>query len=138
MDIAIYEEIYERLDKFLEQNGNLCYTPKLVHFPKAGQNYPYVVFEEVRNNAGKIYLGDIPDKVSNLGYRVRIYAKTKGKATKMDIARKVAEYVDYFLSGLGLRQISFNPDPLIAEGDLYGIILMYNANFYNNRREIIL
>lgn len=138
MDIKIYDEIYNILDEFLKQNSGSCYNPSLVHFPAIEPTYPYIVFEEVRNNAGPLSLGDIPDNTSNLGYQVRIYAKTKGKVTKMQIARKIAEYVDYLLSSLGLRQVSFNPDPLVANGDLYGIIIMYNANFYNNRRKIIL
>ena len=138
MDIKIYDEIYNILDEFLKQNSGSCYNPSLVHFPAIEPTYPYIVFEEVRNNAGALSLGDIPENTSNLGYQVRIYAKTKGKVTKMQIARKIAEYVDYLLSSLGLRQVSFNPDPLVANGDLYGIIIMYNANFYNNRRKIIL
>lgn len=138
MDIKIYDEIYTRLNEFLAANGNACYNPSLVHFSSSQPTYPYVVFEEVRNNAGPLSLGDIPDNTSNLGYQVRIYAKTKGKVTKMQIARKIAEYVDYLLSGLGLRQVSFNPNPLVANGDLYGIIIMYNANFYNNRKKFIL
>lgn len=139
MDIQIYEDLYDGLESFLKEKGKDCYNPIMNHYePKTSSNFPLVIFEEIRNNHGKLSFGDIPDKTSNLGYRVKIYAKTKGNKTKLDIARKVAQYVDMFLSSFGLRQVSFNPDTSVAEGDLYGIILMYNANFYNNRRKIIL
>lgn len=136
MDIMVYDEIFSGLEEFLKEKGAECHNPSLVHYASAKPTYPYVILEEVRNNEGRVYQGEIPDITSNLGYRVRIYAKTKGKVTKMQVARTVAKYVDWCLCSFGLRQVSYNPDPLVADGDLFGIILMYNTNLYNNRRKI--
>lgn len=138
MDIQVYNELYDGLKQFVELNKNACHKASVVKFAKSQQTYPYIVFEEIRNVEGTLSFGDIPDKTSNLGYNVKIYAKTIGKVDKMEVAREIAQVIDNFLTTLGLRQVSFNPDALVADGDLYGLIIMYNANFYNNRRKIIL
>lgn len=137
IDILEYEEIFQGLEKFLASNKQYCYNPSLVHYAAAKPTYPYVVFEEIRNLPSKEYSGEVPDKISDLGYKIRIYSTTKGSVTKMTIARQIASFVDRYLSGIGLKQVSFNPDPLVAQGDLYGLVMMYNASFYNNRRKII-
>ncbi len=137
MDIEVYENIYSGLEKYIADYGKDFYSPSLVHFPSSKPTYPYVVFEEVRNNVGNHSFGDIKDVVSNLGYRVRVYAKTKGSVSKLTIARKIAMYLDRYFENIGLKQVSFNPDPTVADGDLCGIIVMYNSNLYNNRRMLI-
>lgn len=137
MDIKVYDELYQGLSEFLTENASSCYKPSLVHYPQSKPTYPSVIFEEIRNVNGAKSFGDIPDKTSDLGYRVKIYAKTSGNVTKMTIARTIGKYVDNFLTVVGLRQVSYNPDPLVADGDLYGLIITYSANFYDNRRKII-
>ena len=138
MDINAYSEMYQGLNNYMTQNISKCHNAKLVHFPATTPTYPYVVFDEIRNIQGGLSFGDIPDNVSNLGYKVNIYAKTKGSKSKLDIARDVAQCVDEYCTNIGLRRVSYGQDPRIADSELYGVIITYNANFYDNRRQIII
>lgn len=139
MDINIYDEIYNSLEKYMAGNPIGLYGAALVHYPSTSPTYPYVVFDEVRNQSfGRSY-GEVSDKVASLGYRVRVYGKTKGSASKMKIARSIVGMVDEFLTEyVGLKQVSSNPDPNIADGDLYGIVVMYETKYYENRKNIII
>lgn len=137
MDIGIYDGIYQGLSDYLTANASNCYNVKLVHFPATTPTYPYVIFDEIRNIQGKLSFGDIPDNSSNLGYRVNIYAKTKGSKSKLDIARTVAQYVDNYCTNIGLKRVSYGQDPRIADSELYGVIMTYNANLYDNRKKIV-
>lgn len=137
MDIQIYENIYNGLESYMDANPSGLYSANLVHFPSASPSYPLVVFEEIRNQPSAHSYGEIQDIVANLGYRVRIYAKTKGSVSKMTIARSIAAAVDNFLTHyVGLKQISFNPDPNAADGEVYGLVVMYNTNYYENKQQI--
>ena len=137
MDIQIYENIYNGLKSYMEENTSGLYGASIVHYPTASPTYPYVVFEEIRNQPNGHSYGEIPDVVANLGYRVRIFAKTKGSVSKMTIARSIAAAVNSFLTNyVGLKQVSFNPDPFAAEGEVYGVVTMYNTNYYENKQQI--
>lgn len=137
MDIQIYESIYNGLESYMDKNPSGLYGAKLIHFQTASPTYPLVIFEEIRNQPNGHSYGEIQDIVANLGYRVKINAKTIGNLSKMTIARSIAATVDNFLTHyVGLKQISFNPDPNTAGGELYGLVVMYNTNYYENKQQI--
>ena len=137
MDIQIYEDIYNSLEKFLATNESSIYGASLVHYPSSKPTYPYVIFEEIRNQPVGNAFGEIPDRLANLGYAIKIYAKTKGSVSKMTIARNVAVVINEFLTQyVGIKQVSLNPDPNVADGELYGLIIMYNTNYYENKQQI--
>lgn len=138
MDTQVYSGIYQGLGNYLTQNASKCHNAKLVHFPATTPTYPYVIFDEIRNVQGRLSFGDNPDNISNLGYRVNIYAKTKGSKSKLDIARDVAQYVDNYCTNIGLRRVGYGQDPRVADSELYGVIMTYNANLYDNRKQIII
>lgn len=136
MDIQVYEDI---LDGLKEYNKNLDknYGNVVVAYPSTNPTYPYTVFDEIRNVADRRY--NTPyDKVSSIGYRVDIFAKTKGSVSKQTIARKIMKEIDDFLTNnVGLLQVSYNYDDLMNDSSIYHIILTYTANLHNNRRKIM-
>ncbi len=137
MDILTYDILLERLKEYnskVEENyGNV-----IVPYPTSGETtYPYTVFSEIRNVANRQY-NTIYDKVSSIGYRVDIYAKTKGKINKQTIARNIMKYINYFLTyNIGFLQVSYNAYELVNDGSTFNIILTYSANLHENRRKII-
>lgn len=136
MDIVVYDKLLEALTEYnstIEQNyGNV-----VVPFPAQEPTYPYTVFDEIRNVANRQY-NTIYDKVSSIGYRVDIFAKTKGEIDKQKIARKIMKDIDDFLTyNIGLLQVSYNANELENDSSIYHIILTYSANLNENRRRII-
>ena len=75
--------------------------------------------------------------VSSVGYRVDIYAKTKGNVDKQSIARKCAKMADEYLTGIGLTRISYNTSEIENDGSIYHIIVTYSGNLHENRRRFI-
>lgn len=139
MDIEVYDDIYASLEKYIDENQNAFRKAAITHYPPTSPKCPLVIFDEVRNQPKLHTFGEIPDRVANLGYRVRIYAKQIGSNSKQKIARQIAQQVDSFLiENVGLRQVSMNPEPTLDDGEIYGIVLMYTASFYENRRNFIL
>lgn len=135
MDIQIYEDIFDGLkeynDKLLNNYGNI-----IVPFPSTSK-YPNTVFKEIRNVANSRY-NTRYDKVSSIGYRVDIYAKTKGSIDKQTIARQLMKYIDDYLTyTVGLLQVSYNAIDLENDASIYQITLTYSAYFYENRRTIM-
>lgn len=136
MDIVVYDDI---LNGLKEYNRNLAqnYGNNIVGIAPINPTYPLTVFDEIRNQANAAY--NTPyDKVSSLGYRVDIFAKTKGNITKQSIARKLAKDIDNFLTNhVGLLQVSWNINELENDSSIYQITLTYSANLHENRRTII-
>lgn len=135
MDILAYDYIlagYKNYNNNLDKNyGNV-----VVSYPSTNPTYPYTVFDEIRNVANRNY--NTPyDKVASVGYRVDIYAKTKGNVTKQEIARFIAQQADKYLSNIGLLQVSYNVSELENDSSIYHIIMTYSGNLYENRRKLI-
>lgn len=136
MDILIYDKIADGLKEY---NSKLTdnYGNVVVQIPPAKPTYPLTKFDEIRNVANTAY--NTPyDKVSSIGYRADIYAKTKGNVTKQTIARTIAKQVDDYLTQyVGLTQISWNVNELENDGSIYHITITYSANLHENRRKIL-
>lgn len=136
MDIIVYDKILEGLkaynDSVDENYGNV-----VLPYPSVEPTYPYTVVEEIRNVVNPKYKSRY-DKVANLGYRVDIYSKTKGKVNKQTIARSIAQQVDKFFSSyVGLTQSSWNVSELENDSSIYHIIISYAGNLHENRRKIL-
>lgn len=135
MDIQFYEKILNGLIDYnssVEQN----YGNSIVSYPPIKPTYPLTIFEEIRNVSNSAYNGCF-DKVASVGYRVDIYAKTKGNITKHTIARKIAQIVDKYLSNIGLIRISFNVSELENDSSIFHIIMTYSGNLHENRNNLI-
>lgn len=136
MDIVVYDNILNGLKKY---NNNLTqnYGNTIVGIAPTDPTYPLTVFDEIRNQANAAY--NTPyDKVSSIGYRVDIFAKTKGNVTKQTIARKIAKDIDNYLTNyVGLLQVSWNLNELENDSTIYQITLTYSASLHENRRRII-
>ena len=135
MDILAYEYMLQGLKDYnsaIEQNyGNV-----IVPYPTINSTYPHTVFEEIRNIANPNY-NSYYDRVASVGYRVDIYAKTKGSVSKQIIARKIAQEVDNYLTNVGLTRVSFNVSELENDNSIYHIIMTYSGNLHENRRKLI-
>ena len=135
MNIQVYENILNGLKKHnneIDQN----YGNSIVSCPTTKPTYPLTVFEEIRNVANFSYNGCF-DKVASVGYRVDIYAKTKGNVTKQTIARSIAKFVDEYLTTIGLTRVSFNVNELENDGSIYHIIMTYSGNLHENKNSLI-
>lgn len=135
MDILAYEYLKEGLKDFNEKSGK-PYGNAIVPYATANSTYPLTVFDEIRNVANPSY-NTCYDRVASTGYSVRIYAKTKGKITKQQIAREIAQMVDVYLTNCGLLRISYNANESINDNSIYEIIMTYSGNLHENRRKFI-
>ncbi len=136
MDIEFYNIVLRDMkvynDKIAQNYGNV-----IVQFPTKNTTYPHTVFSEIRNVANPNY-NSCHDKVASIGYRVDIYAKSKGNVDKQTIARKLAKEIDNYLTNyVGLTQISWNVIELENDSSIYHIIITYSGNLHENRRRII-
>lgn len=135
MDILAYDYILDGLSEYNKQSGS-PHGNKVVPYPTTNTTYPYTVFDEIRNVANAQY-NTCYDMVSSVGYRVDIYAKTKGNVDKQSIARKCAKMADEYLTGIGLTRISYNTSEIENDGSIYHIIVTYSGNLHENRRRFI-
>jgi hypothetical protein len=135
MDILAYEYMLQGLKDYnatIEQNyGNV-----VVSIPPNNPSFPLTVFDEIRNVANPNYNGCF-ERVSSVGYRADIYAKTKGNITKQIIARRIAQQVDKYLTNVGLTRVSFNVSELENDSSIYHIIMTYSGNLQEFRRKFI-
>ena len=135
MDILAYEYMLQGLKDYnstIEQNyGNV-----VVATPPTNPTFPLTVFDEIRNVANPNYNGCF-ERVSSVGYRADIYAKTKGNITKQIIARRIAQEVDNYLTNVGLTRVSFNVSELENDSSIYHIIMTYSGNLQEFRRKFI-
>ena len=135
MDILAYDYLFDGLKSFNEKMGK-PWGNEIVHYAPSNPTYPISVFDEIRNNANSAY-NSCYERVASTGYVVRIYAKTKGKITKQQIAREIAQTVDKYLSSIGLLRISYNANESVNDNSIYEIILTYSGNLHENRRKFI-
>ena len=136
MDINVYDNIIDGLKQY---NATLkeSYGNVIVEFPSANPTYPYTVVSEVRNVPDRRY-NTRYQKVSSLGYRVDIFAKSKGNIKKSKIARCLMKDIDDFLTNtVGLTQTSYNSSDNENDASIYYISLTYSMSFDENKRRII-
>lgn len=135
MDILAYDYMLEGLrnhnSKATKNYGNV-----VVKYATTDTTFPHTVFKEIRNVANRNF-NSCYDKLSSLGYIVRIYAKTKGKIDKETIARRIAKIMDEYLSAINLTRISFNATESLNDNSTFEIIMTYSGNLHENRRNFI-
>lgn len=135
MDVLAYEYILRGLKKYNE-GIDKNYGNTIVATAPANPTFPLTIFDEIRNVANTGY-NTCYERVSSVGYRVDVYAKTKGGLSKQTIARKLAQDIDMYLTNIGLVRISFNVSELENDGSIYHIIMTYTGNLHENRRNFI-
>lgn len=137
MDIQIYNTIF---DEFKYNMENFCdYHVAVEHYEPLSPQYPLVILKEIRNNPYGTNRG-LLERVSSLGYRIDVFAKTNGEKTHQTIARKIADMSNTFLTWhVGLKQVSMNEERLNTEkdGDLYHVIIIYSADYFENKKRIL-
>lgn len=138
MDIQVYDAIKQGLkDHFVDLNLSKAYNPNVVGFSPSNPTYPMVKVQETRNVPSQFY--GSRETIANLGYKVDVYAKQQVGVSKQDVARKLAKHCNDYMTCIGLRQVSYNEfenDGL--NGDLYHIVLMYSANYFEQRQTILI
>ena len=139
MDIQVYDTIKQGLkDYFKGLNLSKSYNPAVVGFEPSNPTYPMVKIQEPRNLPVEGFRGRL-ETVANLGYKVDIYAKQQVGVSKQDVARKLMKYCYDYLACIGLRLVSQNEIENDGQnGDLYHIILMFNANYHEQRQTILI
>ena len=136
MEVELYEKILESLKKYnssIPQN----YGNEIVSISPTNPTYPLTVFDEIRNVANRYY--NTPyERVSSVGYRLDIYAKTKGNVTKQTIARRIAKEMDCFMTDhVGLLRVGYAVSELENDSSIYHIILTYDGNLNEHRNDFI-
>lgn len=148
MDITVYDKLYEALEAALTEFNNASgFGATLSPYSPDEPKYPLVILTEVRNQPRNRFYGT-RERVSSLGYRVDIFAKTalitkpnktKEPYTKQQICRQLMQFIAEFMEyKLGFNLISNNPfDSVGTQGELYQIILVFQQNYLENK-EILL
>ena len=134
MDILAYEYLKEGLKDYNEKSGK-PYGNVIVSFSSTNSTYPHTAFDEIRNVSTN--MNSDFDRVSSLGFAVRIYAKTKGNITKQTIARTIAEMVDNYMRHFKLNRVSYNANESVNDNSIYEIVMTYTGNLHENRRKFI-
>lgn len=143
MDINVYPAIKQGLEEhftalFEQKKITKSYNPVVVSFEPSKPTYPMLKIAESRNVPYDNFRGRL-ETVASLGYKVDIYAKTSGSISKMDIARVIAKHCNDYLTCIGLRQVSWNYiENDGVNGDLYHIIIMYSADYFEQRQTILI
>lgn len=131
MDILAYEQLKQGLIEYNELKGKPRGNTILSKPPK-NPSYPITILTEIRNIDNLI-----AERVSSVGYRVDIYAKTKGKIDNQTIAREIAYYVNEYLSSKRLKRVSFNVNLIENEDSICAITMTYAGNLEEYRRRFI-
>lgn len=134
MYTLLYEDILNGLKEY--NNGLENYGNEVVRLPPTKPTYPLTIFTEIRNVANPNY-NTCFDRVASVGYRLDIYAKTKGNITKDRIAREIAELMDRYLTNIGLLRVSFNISELENDSSIFHIIMTYSGNVSEYRKILI-
>lgn len=134
MDILIYENLLQSLKSYNSTIKN--YGNEVVRLPPTNPVYPLTIFTEIRNVANASF-NSCFDRVASVGYRLDIYAKTKGNITKDRIAREIAELMDRYLTNVGLLRVSFNISELENDSSIFHIIMTYSGNVSEYRKILI-
>lgn len=144
MDIEIYPAIESGLKRHLTaQNYIQRFMARgeyevVVGYEPTTPKYPYVKIIEVGNVPNGEFNHPLYT-IANLRYKVDIYAKIEGSLGKDEVARNIAKLCNDYLTRIGLRQVSWNAienDGL--NGELYHIIIMYSANYDEQRQRILI
>lgn len=137
MDVQEYEKILQGLKDYNAKLTGTNFGNAIVSCSPQKPTYPLTVFEEVGNTPITGYTG-IRERVASLSYEVNIYAKTKGAYSKQKIARHVAAQIDRYLSfTVGLKRVSFNRFDEDRDDGLYRIVMIYTANYFENKQRIL-
>lgn len=135
MDILTYEYLLQGL-KDHNAKATQNYGNTVLRLPPKEPKYPISILREIRNSSTSY--NTCFERVSSVGYRIDIYAKTKGKVTHDIIARTIAKQLDEYMSFVGLERVSKNENELIDEqGAFYHIILTYSGNLQENKLRFI-
>ena len=134
MDILIYENLLQSLKSYNSTIKN--YGNEVVRLPPTNPVYPLTIFTEIRNVANASF-NSCFDRVASVGYRLDIYAKTKGNITKDRIAREIAELMDRYLTNIGLLRVSYNISELENDSSIFHIIMTYSGNVSEYRKILI-
>lgn len=144
MDITVYDKLYEALEIALNEfNTKSGFKAQISPYAPDEPKYPLIILSEARNQPHSQYNG-IRQRVSSLGYKVDIYAKTsiitlpnKKKTTlnKQQICRELMQFItDFMQVKIGLNLISNNNfDSVGTQGELYQITLVFQQNYYENK-----
>lgn len=136
MDIQVYENVFDGLVEYNEKIGK-PYNNTVAHFETAKPQYPLTIIEEIRNVANRSY-NTCYDRISSIGYKIDVYAKTKGAISKQTIAREIAHKVDKYMTDyVGLSRISYNVEEIGTDKAIFHIIMTYSGNLHENRRKFI-
>lgn len=144
MDITVYDKLYEALKIALNEfNDASGFKANISPYSPDEPSYPLFILTEVRNQPHSQYNG-IRQRVSSLGYKVDIFAKTmlvtqpnkkKEVVNKQQICRQLMQFItDFMQVKIGLNLISNNNfDSVGTQGELYQITLVFQQNFYENK-----
>ena len=152
MDITVYDKLYEALKVDLEKfNAKSGFNAQICTYAPDKPKYPLIIFSEVRNQPNNYFYGG-REKVSSLGYRVDIFAKTapvtttvttkgakpktvKPAVNKQQTCRELMQFVtDFMENKMGFELISNNyNDSAGTQGELYQQMLVFQQNYYENK-----
>lgn len=135
MNIWIYDNILQGAKEY--NSKNKLYNNQVVGVAPLEPKYPLTVIDEVRNVSTRSY--NTPyDKTTSNGYRVDVFAQDKGKKSKQEIAREIAQSINTYLCDyVGLHQVSYNVMPSVNDNSLYHITMMYEGTLHINRAKFI-
>lgn len=144
MDITVYNKLYESLEVALtEFNSKSGFGATISPYSPDEPKYPLIILTEVRNQP-KTHFYSVRERVSSLGYRVDIFAKTalitspnkkKEPFTKQQICRQLMQFItDFMQMNIGMNLISKNEfDSIGTQGELYQITLVFQQNYLENK-----
>lgn len=136
MDIIVYDDILQGMKEYNKRLEN-NYGNVVVGTAPIKPTFPLTVFDEIRNVANPNY-NTCYERLASVGFRADIYAKTKSQESKQTIARRVAKYIDEYLTNcVGLTRVSFNVSDLENDASIYHIIMTYEGTLHENRRKFI-
>lgn len=144
MDITVYDKLYEALETALQEfNTASGFGANISPYSPDEPKYPLIILTEVRNQPRSRFYS-VRERVSSLGYRVDIFAKTllitkpdktKKPHTKQQICRQIMQFVTEFMEyKLGFDLISNNSfDSVGTQGELYQITLVFQQDYLENK-----
>ena len=136
MNIITYEDIYRDMVTFNSQLS-VNYGNVVRQNETTKTTYPYTIIEEIRNTEDPSY-NTMFDKISILGYKITVMAKTKGQITGQKIARHLsAQFDDYMQNYVGVKRTSFLPYKDGDDNSIYALQTIYTGNLHENRRKFL-
>lgn len=145
MDITVYDKLYEALETALNEfNTKSGFKAQISPYAPDEPKYPLIILTEVRNQP-KTHFYSRRERVSSLGYRIDIFAKTtpvtkQGTKTKVvvnkqQICRQLMQFItDFMQMNIGMNLISKNEfDSVGTQGELYQITLVFQQNYFENK-----